>query len=339
MGVVSSDIPLLIQAGLKTIFMEEVKAVPPSYEKICTVVPTTLETQNYGWLGSPPSIREFIDERVGKGIAEYGYSLKDKTWEATIAVDKRAIENDQYGQIMLRVRQLARSMITGVNKRAWTILREAGADPTSAGYLGGGYSPDTYNDSGVLTGTVRFASAAHVYRGNAEVPGSQSNLNGTAVMTSTLIWTGYSNMISLQDDRGEIMGDNAPTLLITAPAGAETASQLLSGGMIVPAANTSFINTVPKLGLDLEICPYWASDGITSSGNHHNWMLANTSGIVKPLILQVFTPAANGELFEFSALEGTSENGFMRDKYYYGIRGRWEIGYGNWQTISYAIVA
>jgi phage major head subunit gpT-like protein len=35
---------------------------------------------------------------------------------------------------------------------------------------------------------------------------------------------------------------------------------------------------------------------------------------------------------EFAALEGTSENGFMRDQYVYGVRARYNVGFGLWQT-------
>jgi phage major head subunit gpT-like protein len=35
---------------------------------------------------------------------------------------------------------------------------------------------------------------------------------------------------------------------------------------------------------------------------------------------------------EFAALEGESESGFMRDQYFYGVRARYNVGYGLWQS-------
>ena len=35
--------------------------------------------------------------------------------------------------------------------------------------------------------------------------------------------------------------------------------------------------------------------------------------------------------FEFEALEANSEEGFMRDRYLYGIRGRYNVGFGDWR--------
>ena len=34
---------------------------------------------------------------------------------------------------------------------------------------------------------------------------------------------------------------------------------------------------------------------------------------------------------EFTALEGSSEEGFMRDKFYYGTRARYRLTFGYWQ--------
>jgi phage major head subunit gpT-like protein len=35
--------------------------------------------------------------------------------------------------------------------------------------------------------------------------------------------------------------------------------------------------------------------------------------------------------FEFEALERNSENGFLRDQYLYGIRARYNAGFGDWR--------
>jgi phage major head subunit gpT-like protein len=159
---------------------------------------------------------------------------------------------------------------------------------------------------------------------------------GSTALAAASLWTTYGDLCSLLDDRGENF-ENAPNLLIVPPKKAETAYQLLSDGVSIVAAATAYINTVPKLGLDLEVSPYWAN---TVAGSQTTcWGLAKTDGIVKPLILQLFAPAANGQLFEFSALEGTSDNGFMRDTFYYGIRGRWELGYGDWRSFYLHLVA
>ena len=56
-----------------------------------------------------------------------------------------------------------------------------------------------------------------------------------------------------------------------------------------------------------------------------DWFLLDTTRIVKPLIAQVRMEP------EFTALEGESEAGFLRDEYLYGTRSRDNAAYGLWQ--------
>ena len=71
------------------------------------MIETTLPTQDYGWLTGSPAMREFVDERVVKALSEKSYSITDKTWEATLGISRRALEDDQYGALRIRVNDLA----------------------------------------------------------------------------------------------------------------------------------------------------------------------------------------------------------------------------------------
>src|SRR6185436_16185534 len=109
MALTKGDIPDLLLPGLKTEFEAAYRAqVDDSVaDQIATVINTTMPVQKYAWLGSTPPMREFIDERRPQGMAEYAVSIEDKTFESTIAVDRKAIEDDQLDLIRLRVRDLA----------------------------------------------------------------------------------------------------------------------------------------------------------------------------------------------------------------------------------------
>jgi phage major head subunit gpT-like protein len=52
-------------------------------------------------------MREFLDERRASGLAANTVTIEDKTFESTIAVDRKAIEDDQLDLIRLRIRDLA----------------------------------------------------------------------------------------------------------------------------------------------------------------------------------------------------------------------------------------
>ena len=64
----------------------------------------------------------------------------------------------------------------------------------------------------------------------------------------------------------------------------------------------------------------------------NNWYLLATKRKLKPIVFQQRVPV------KFDSLEGASETGFMRDKYVYGVRARYNVGYGLWQNAYGAIV-
>ena len=70
----------------------------PADHMICTLdVPSTTRTEEYGWLGQAPSLREWVGERTLRGIAEHGYSIRNKKFESTLEVERDDIEDDRYG--------------------------------------------------------------------------------------------------------------------------------------------------------------------------------------------------------------------------------------------------
>lgn len=67
------------------------------HAQIATKVPSSTASEEYGWLGSMPGMREWVGDRVINGIANHGYSIRNKTFENTVGVPREAIEDDQYG--------------------------------------------------------------------------------------------------------------------------------------------------------------------------------------------------------------------------------------------------
>ena len=60
--------------------------------------------------------------------------------------------------------------------------------------------------------------------------------------------------------------------------------------------------------------------------NTTNWFLLDTKRIVRAIVLQMRKD------FEFDALEMHTENGFLRDQYLYGVRARYNAGFGDWRA-------
>ncbi len=297
MSLTRSDMPTVLEDGLKTVFFEALDATIGDYERIATIVGSESDQENYPWLGAVPAMREFADERMPLGLLEHNYTIRNKTWESSIAVERAAIEDDKYGQIKLRVMSLAREAKRHMDELVFSLLKN-------------GFSAACYDGQ-------YFFDTDHV-DGDS---GTQSN-KGTAALASTSLQAAITAMMKFKDDRGKLLGI-VPDLLVVPPDLQWTAMELLEStywpGEGSVTANTS--SNVLKGKLDLLVSPYLSDS--------NDWFVLSTKGVVKPVILQNRTP------IEFAALEADSESGFMRDEYIYGVRARYNAGYGLWQ-MAYA---
>jgi len=107
MPITRTDIPAGLSAGVRALFFRSLESIPAAYRKLAMVLPSTKSEERYAWLSAVPGMREFIDERQPYGLREFSMTIENRTWESTIEVERAALEDEQYGQIRLRVQSLA----------------------------------------------------------------------------------------------------------------------------------------------------------------------------------------------------------------------------------------
>jgi len=305
MPITRSDIPQSLLPGMRSEFFAaynapETNPAPfsiDSVERIATVIPSNKDIETYSWLGSAPGMREFIDERLLKGVSEQHYHITNKLWEASIGVDRTALEDDQYGQIRARIQELA----FVARQHRIQLAIEALHGGTAALCYDGQYFFDSDHSTGAS--------------------GTQSNL-GTAALDEASLKAGITAMEIVLDDQARPM-NLVPDCLVVAPVLKWDAMELLKSTYSPQTATNKTETRGNMLAgmLDLLVSPF-----ITDTDS---WYLLCTRRPLKPIIFQERTP------IEFEALEGNSENGFMRDQYAYGVRERSNVGYGLWQ-MAYA---
>lgn len=83
--------------GFRASFNDGFRNYTPTWSQLATLVPSSTKTEEYGWLGQFPKLREWIGDRHVKAIAQFGYTIKNKDFEGTVGVDRTDIETDQYG--------------------------------------------------------------------------------------------------------------------------------------------------------------------------------------------------------------------------------------------------
>ena len=294
MAVTSGDISGLLLAGLKTAFFNTYNEQAHLWDKISTKIPSDKDSEHYAWLGALPGITEFLDERKVADFREYDYFIKNKTWESTVSIDRAAMEDDQYGQVALRVRQMASTANTHL-------------DAITYGLLGAGFTSLCYD------GQPFFGQHT------SGLGGVQYNA-GSGALSAASLQAAITAMMRFTDDQGRPMGV-MPDTLVVPPELYWEASQLLTSTYYPdPVSEASqYLAANPLRGmLTLVTSPFLASPS--------SWYLLDTKRVVKAIILQMRKD------FEFSALEQNSETGFMRDVFYYGVRARYNVGFGDWRA-------
>ncbi|MFA5864476.1 MAG: Mu-like prophage major head subunit gpT family protein [Phycisphaerae bacterium] len=289
----------LTTTALKGNFFSALKAANPVWREVASVVNSTGPTENYRWLGTVPQMRQWGTGRLATGLRSESYGVENQKYEATIEVDRDELSDDQLGQIVVRIRELARRAATHPDKLLADML-EHGAD---SGYT-------SYD-------AATFFSASH----SSGDSGTQSNLVTLDITTpstpsadefAATYQAAVEKLLTIKDDQGEPMNSDLGKLIVLVPANlwyrAKEAltAQVLSSTTNVLAGEASVV-VFPRL---------------TSTDR---WYLIRTDVEVRPFIFQ------DREPLEFTTLAEGSEESFKREKYLYGVRARYALAYGYWQ--------
>ena len=308
------DIPKLLLAGMKTNFMSAYEIAMKDHLKIATVIPSGKSSETYPWLGSVPKMQEWRDERIPQAMLEHNFSIANRDFEASISVDRNAIEDEQYGQINVRVKELATEAVRFFDELAFTLMGQGAGTSGTAGTIYGGVTISCYD-------TKAFFDASHS-EGDS---GTQSNKGSTALSASAL-QAAITAMKKFKNDKGK--PSHVRPNLLTVPTDLEWEAKELLNSQYYPEEGTtthSMAVNVLKGSLDLLI-----NDYLTDT---NNWYLFDTSRVVKPMILQLRQDP------RFSSLISGTESAFLRKKLYFGVDWRGEILWGDWRTGYASIVS
>ncbi|UFZ05464.1 Mu-like prophage major head subunit gpT family protein [Bradyrhizobium ontarionense] len=111
-----------LRVGFKTTFQNQLQQTATLYQRVSTVVPSTTQSEAYGWLGKIPSVREWLGERVVQNLSEWNYAIKNKTFELTIGVDREHIEDDILGMYTPIFQSFGESVAAWPDQLVWPLL-------------------------------------------------------------------------------------------------------------------------------------------------------------------------------------------------------------------------
>lgn len=94
------------------------------WKDVATKVPSTTKQNDYAWIGKFPRLKEWVGERNVKQLAAHGYSIKNKSFESTVAVDRDDIEDDDYGIYKPMVSEMGKSAKEHPDLLIFKLLKE-----------------------------------------------------------------------------------------------------------------------------------------------------------------------------------------------------------------------
>jgi len=83
--------------GFNTAFNDAFAAAPSDWGQVAMEVPSQQSQEQYAWLGSTTRFREWMGDRVIQNLKSHDFTIKNKSYENTVGVDRDHIEDDTFG--------------------------------------------------------------------------------------------------------------------------------------------------------------------------------------------------------------------------------------------------
>ncbi|WP_027364017.1 Mu-like prophage major head subunit gpT family protein [Desulfotruncus alcoholivorax] len=237
-----------VYRGFKVIFNQAFTNAKPMFQQVATVVPSSTKSEEYKWLGKVPRMREWIGDRVIQNLSAYGFTIKNKPFEATVSVDREDIEDDTIGLYSPMIQALGESAAMHPDELIFDLLINGF---THLCYDGQYFFDEDHKD------------------GNGPV---QSN-KGTAALSLDSYAAARAQMMTLKDDQGKPL-NIMPNLLVVSPQNDKTGREILLAERTAAGATNVMRGTA-----ELLVVPALAALPAA-------WFLMDTSKPVKPLIFQ-----------------------------------------------------
>lgn len=285
-------------------FDNRVKATIPFYPRICTIVPSDGKDEEYGILGSVPSVREWCGSRNFHSVSAAKFTIENKLWESSVAIDKDDIADDRLGMYVPMFESLGTRAARHPDK---LLLSSVVVNGTTQTCLDGQLFFDTdhaWGDSG---------SQDNDLTENIDTP-SAPTLDQFKASAAKMLQA----MLLFKDDKGELLHDDAVMgvnggmeLVALVPVNMwEVATKAFTPGIFVNSGETNVTVAIA----DVVPTPHFGAAGVY-------WDLYRVDTPLKPYIFQAREPLSR-------KMKGEDDIEFKDVKFM--TRARYNIGYGAW---------
>lgn len=123
----------LVFKGFKTVYDDSYSAAEAHAQKIVMEVPSVSREETYGWLGQMPALREWIGPRHVKNLSAHGFTIRNKTFEATVAVKREDLQDDKLGVYKPFFAEMGQSAKRHPDEQIFALLKDGFNQPSYDG--------------------------------------------------------------------------------------------------------------------------------------------------------------------------------------------------------------
>lgn len=284
--------------NLKTTFAKAFDAAPVIWTQIAMRVPSTGASNIYAWMDGFPKLKKWMGDKAVKSLRAQAYTLENDDFEATVAVKRKDMEDDQLG-------------IYGPMAEMAGFSSKQFPDEGVLEIVSGGFVNLCYDKKPFFATDHPVINPATGKTVNVSNKGTAAFKSDTVANAQATYGAARTAMKKFKNDEGQPLNIN-PNVLLVPPALEDAAKILMNseklGETPNPYKGTATVLVDSRLATDTE------------------WYLLDTSKPVKPFIYQ------DRKAPEFvSQVNMDSDDLFMRGEYKFGAEARAAFGYGFWQ--------
>ena len=279
--------------AMSTIFNNAFADAPSQWQKIGMLVPSNTATNDYNWLSKIPQMKEWIDEKTVKSLAAYDYTIKNKDWEVTIAVDRNDIEDDQLGIYRPQAMMVGESAKQLPDEIVFALVNEA-------------FTNKCYD------GKAFFATDHKVGKTTVSNKGTKKLSIATLAAAQASYGAARIALMKMKSDEGRSLNIK-PNILLVPPALADIANALMTVDRLEDGKPNIYKGTAEVV----------VDNKLTSDDA---WFLLDTTKAIKPFIYQERKKPTFVQQTDMA-----SDDVFNRKQFKFGAEARASGGYGFWQ--------
>lgn len=112
-----------LYTGFSAAFQGAFAGTQPMWNRVALRAPSSTRSNEYGWMGQLPQIREWLGDRVVQNLDTHDYTIRNKSYELTIGVKRPDIEDDNLGVYSTLFGEMGRAAAVFPDKLVFDLLK------------------------------------------------------------------------------------------------------------------------------------------------------------------------------------------------------------------------